>query len=41
MGTVKARMQEHGMERRTEVMWFHTGDYTEKFDTKSRSDDQR
>ena len=30
---MKAGMQERGMERgtehRTEVMWFHTGDYTE------------
>ena len=25
--TVKARMQERGTERGTEVMWFHTGNY--------------
>ena len=27
--TVKARMQKRGTERGTEVMWFHTGNYTE------------
>ena len=27
--TVKAGTQEHGMELGTEVMWFHTGNYTE------------
>ena len=27
--TMKAGTQERGMERRTEVMWFHTGNYTE------------
>ena len=27
--TVKAETQERGMERGTEVMWFHTGNYIE------------
>ena len=37
---MKAGTLERGTERGTEVMWFHTGNYTEmirKFQTKSRS----
>ena len=40
--TVKVGTQERGTERGMEVIWFHTGNYTErcrKFDTKSHSDD--
>ena len=33
--TVKAGTQERGTERGTEVMWFHTGNYTEMMQLES------
>ena len=36
---MKAGTQERGTERRRDPVWFHTGNYTETFDTRSQSDD--
>ena len=39
--TVKAGTQERETERGTEVMWFHTGNYTEMMQEAAGSHDQQ